>query len=110
MSSTRTPRGPTRALGIHFSEAFGLRHLHVGGSAIQSAMRLDAPDDLALAYNAEGKKVEAAEALIAIRTRDARRGAHPAAGAPRGPGQVPAARARALRLPMRERGSRQPAD
>jgi spermidine synthase len=36
--------------GIHFSEAAGLRHLHVGGRAIQSAMRLDAPDDLALAY------------------------------------------------------------
>jgi spermidine synthase len=36
--------------GIHFSEAGGLRHLHMGGSAIQSAMRLDAPDDLALAY------------------------------------------------------------
>ena len=32
------------------SEAGGLRHLHVGGTAIQSAMRLDAPDDLALAY------------------------------------------------------------
>lgn len=40
------PRRP----GIHFSEAAGLRHLHVGGSAIQSAMRLDAPDELALAY------------------------------------------------------------
>jgi len=38
------------ATGIHFSEAAGLRHLHVGGSAIQSAMRLDAPDELALAY------------------------------------------------------------
>jgi spermidine synthase len=36
--------------GIHFSEAAGLRHLHVGGTAIQSAMRLDDPDDLALAY------------------------------------------------------------
>jgi spermidine synthase len=36
--------------GIHFSEAAGLRHLHVGGTAIQSAMRVDAPDELALAY------------------------------------------------------------
>ena len=50
MSSTRSPRAASRAPGIHFSEAAGLRHLHVGGSAIQSAMRLDAPDDLALAY------------------------------------------------------------
>jgi spermidine synthase len=50
VSTTRTPRAPSRAPGIHFSEAFGLRHLHVGGSAIQSAMRVDAPDDLALAY------------------------------------------------------------
>ena len=39
-----------RSPGIHFSEAAGLRHLHVGGSAIQSAMHLDAPDALALAY------------------------------------------------------------
>jgi spermidine synthase len=50
VSSTRSPRLSTRAPGIHFSESAGLRHLHVGGSAIQSAMRLDAPDDLALAY------------------------------------------------------------
>lgn len=50
MSSKRSARAAARAPGIHFSEAFGLRHLHVGGSAIQSAMRLDAPDDLALAY------------------------------------------------------------
>jgi len=52
MSKTvsRPARSKPAAAGIHFSEAFGLRHLHVGGSAIQSAMRLDAPDDLALAY------------------------------------------------------------
>jgi spermidine synthase len=50
VSSKRSARATTRAPGIHFSEAGGLRHLHVGGSAIQSAMRLDAPDDLALAY------------------------------------------------------------
>jgi spermidine synthase len=50
VSTTRSPRASTHAPGIHFSEAAGLRHLHVGGSAIQSAMRLDAPDDLALAY------------------------------------------------------------
>jgi spermidine synthase len=43
-------RATSRTPGIHFSEAGGLRHLHVGGTAIQSAMRLDAPDDLALAY------------------------------------------------------------
>jgi spermidine synthase len=50
MANTRSPRASSRAPGIHFSEAGGLRHLHVGGRAIQSAMRLDAPDDLALAY------------------------------------------------------------
>ncbi len=50
VSSARAPRAVKRAPGIHFSEAAGLRHLHVGGTAIQSAMRLDAPDDLALAY------------------------------------------------------------
>jgi spermidine synthase len=36
--------------GIHFSEADGMRHLHVGGTAIQSAMLIEDPDDLALAY------------------------------------------------------------
>lgn len=36
--------------GIHFSEASGLRHLHVGGTAIQSAMDVDDPHALALAY------------------------------------------------------------
>jgi spermidine synthase len=46
----KLPPSPRHALGIHFSEAAGLRHLHVGGSAIQSAMRLEAPDELALAY------------------------------------------------------------
>lgn len=45
-----TAANPRRKPGIHFSEAAGLRHLHVGGSAIQSAMRLDDPDALALAY------------------------------------------------------------
>jgi spermidine synthase len=35
---------------IQFSEAHGLRHLHVGGKAIQSAMKIDAPNELALAY------------------------------------------------------------
>ena len=49
-SKPRSPRTPNLAAGIHFSESGGLRHLHVGGSAIQSAMQLDAPDDLALAY------------------------------------------------------------
>jgi spermidine synthase len=46
----QSPPGIARKPGIHFSEAAGLRHLHVGGSAIQSAMRLGAPDELALAY------------------------------------------------------------
>ena len=46
----QSPPRVARKPGIHFSEAAGLRHLHVGGSAIQSAMRLDAPDELALAY------------------------------------------------------------
>ena len=46
----QTPAVARRKPGIHFSEAAGLRHLHVGGSAIQSAMHLDAPDALALAY------------------------------------------------------------
>jgi spermidine synthase len=46
----QSPRNARNELGIHFSEAAGLRHLHVGGSAIQSAMRLDAPHQLALAY------------------------------------------------------------
>src|SRR5690606_27155402 len=50
VSKSSVSRATPRAPGIHFSEAAGLRHLHVGGSAIQSAMRLDAPDDLALAY------------------------------------------------------------
>ena len=50
MSKSSVSRATPRAPGIHFSEAAGLRHLHVGGTAIQSAMRLDAPDDLALAY------------------------------------------------------------
>lgn len=44
--SRSTPTTP----GIHFSEAFGLRYMHVGGSAIQSAMHIKAPDELALAY------------------------------------------------------------
>ena len=50
--STKTSRSSKAAarLNIHFSEAAGLRHLHVGGSAIQSAMHIDAPHDLALAY------------------------------------------------------------
>ncbi len=47
---TRKTRSTSSPPGVHFSEASGLRHLHVGGSAIQSAMRLDAPDELALAY------------------------------------------------------------
>ncbi|MCC6534965.1 MAG: methyltransferase domain-containing protein [Burkholderiales bacterium] len=51
MSSKRRSTPPASASpGIHFSEAAGLRHLHVGGTAIQSAMRLAAPDQLALAY------------------------------------------------------------
>lgn len=49
-SSASPPRSAAKPPGIHFSEAAGLRHLHVGGSAIQSAMRIDDPDDLALAY------------------------------------------------------------
>ena len=50
MPKTRSARDSESPPGIHFSEAGGLRHLHVGGTAIQSAMRLDAPDELALAY------------------------------------------------------------
>lgn len=49
-NNRRAMRNPTELPTIHFSEAAGLRHLHVGGKAIQSAMRIDAPDDLALAY------------------------------------------------------------
>jgi len=49
-SKLNSIRPPSSQPGIHFSEAKGLRHLHVGGAAIQSAMRLDAPDALALAY------------------------------------------------------------
>lgn len=36
--------------GIHFSEAAGMRQLHVGGTAIQSAMLIEDPNGLALAY------------------------------------------------------------
>jgi spermidine synthase len=36
--------------GIQVSESFGLRQLHVGGTAIQSAMHVGDPDGLALAY------------------------------------------------------------
>ena len=50
MPKSRPTSAAPRAPGIHFSEAAGIRHLHVGGRAIQSAMRLDAPDELALAY------------------------------------------------------------
>src|SRR5690606_10573719 len=50
VSRIRSPRAAPRAPRIHFSESGGLRYLHLGGTAIQSAMRLDAPDDLALAY------------------------------------------------------------
>jgi len=47
----RTPtRARARQPAISLSESEGLRHLHVGGTAIQSAMHVDAPDDLALAY------------------------------------------------------------
>lgn len=49
-SKTSATRAAARPPALHFSEADGLRHLHVGGSAIQSAMRIDAPDELALAY------------------------------------------------------------
>jgi len=45
-SASRSAKPP----GIQFSEADGMRHLHVGGTAIQSAMLVDAPDELALAY------------------------------------------------------------
>ena len=46
----QAPAGSPRKPGIHLSEAAGLRYLHVGGSAIQSAMLLAAPHALALAY------------------------------------------------------------
>lgn len=41
---------PRSEPAIHFSESAGMRHLHVGGKAIQSAMRIAAPDELVLAY------------------------------------------------------------
>jgi spermidine synthase len=41
---------PRVAQGIHFSEVAGVRQLHLGGGAIQSAMHLSAPNELALAY------------------------------------------------------------
>ncbi len=47
--SAKPPASPKQP-AINFSEAAGLRHLHVGGTAIQSAMHIDAPDELALAY------------------------------------------------------------
>jgi spermidine synthase len=50
VSTSRSPSRVRAAPGIHFSESAGLRHLHVGGSAIQSAMWIDTPDALALAY------------------------------------------------------------
>jgi spermidine synthase len=50
MAQSRRAAVAPRPPAIQLSEAGGLRHLHVGGTAIQSAMRLDAPDDLALAY------------------------------------------------------------
>jgi spermidine synthase len=39
-----------RAPALAVSERRGLRHLHIGGDAIQSAMRIDEPDALALDY------------------------------------------------------------
>lgn len=39
-----------RASSVEVSEARGVRTLHLGGDAIQSAMRLSAPDRLELAY------------------------------------------------------------
>ena len=41
---------PLITQGIHFSEVAGVRQLHLGGTAIQSAMHLSAPHELALAY------------------------------------------------------------
>lgn len=46
----RRLNGRSRPPSIHFSESDGVRNLHVGGTAIQSAMRIDQPDELALAY------------------------------------------------------------
>jgi len=48
MLRARPKRHARPALAL--SESEGLRHLHVGGTAIQSAMRIEDPDDLALAY------------------------------------------------------------
>ena len=36
--------------GIHMSEEFGVRSLHIGSSMVQSAMRLSAPNHLELVY------------------------------------------------------------
>ena len=46
----RLPRLPRRAPALVVSEERGVRHLHVGGEAIQSAMRLDDPFALELDY------------------------------------------------------------
>lgn len=39
-----------KAPGVELSEQDGVRHLHVGGDKVQSAMRLAAPNELELAY------------------------------------------------------------
>lgn len=49
-ASKQTTQAISKQPGLHFSEASGMRHLHVGGTAIQSAMLIDDPDGLALAY------------------------------------------------------------
>ena len=36
--------------GVHMSEEYGVRSLHLGSSMVQSAMRLSKPNDLELAY------------------------------------------------------------
>lgn len=52
MSRGRKRRGGgrTRHSSVEVSEQGGLRTLHLGGEAIQSAIRLSAPNELALAY------------------------------------------------------------
>ncbi len=49
---TRTTKSlfTRRRAGVQVSEEDGVRSLHLGGDAIQSSMRLDRPDELALDY------------------------------------------------------------
>lgn len=47
----RQRRWPGRQTSVAVSEEGGVRYLHIGGDAIQSAMRLSAPDHLELHYN-----------------------------------------------------------